>query len=220
LSTARKIRILIADDHQLFRAGIRALLKQFDDLDIVAEADDGREALRLVGVHHPDVVLMDLMMPSLNGLDATARIVRAFPRTRVLIVSMNADEDSVLKSLRAGAIGYLVKTADPAELELALRAAARGDRFLSSVVSQSVISACLKRIDREQTSLERLSPRQREVLQLIAEGNSTKLIAGKLAISIKTAEAYRGELMKALDIHDIASLTRYAIRTGLVSLES
>lgn len=216
----KKIRVLLADDHKLFRAGIRALLRTLGDIEIVAEAADGREALRLIAAQRPDVVLMDIMMPNLNGLDATARIGRAFQRTRVVILSMNADEDSVLKSLRAGALGYLVKTADPAELELALRAVARGERFLSSAVSEHVVAACLKRVDKEQTSLQRLTLRQREVLQLIAEGHTTKEIAGRLDISVKTAEAYRGELMKALDIHDIASLTRYAIRAGLVSLDS
>jgi DNA-binding NarL/FixJ family response regulator len=159
-------------------------------------------------------------MPGLNGLDATARIGRAFPRTRVIMLSMNADEDSVLRAVRAGAVGYLVKTADPAELELAIRAVARGETFLSSAVSQHVLTACLNRVDREQTSLERLTLRQREVLQLIAEGHTTKEIAGKLSITAKTAEAYRAELMKALEIHDIASLTRYAIRAGLVSLDT
>jgi DNA-binding NarL/FixJ family response regulator len=215
-----KIRVLLADDHKLFRAGIRALLQALCNIEIVAEAADGREALRLIAAHRPDVVLMDVMMPILNGLDAAVRIGRAFPHIRVVMLSMNADEDSVLKTLRAGAVGYLVKTADPAELELAIRAAARGERFLSSAVSEHVIAACLNRVDREQTSLERLTPRQREVLQLIAEGHTTKEIATTLEIGAKTAEAYRGELMKALEIHDIASLTRYAIRTGLVSPDS
>jgi DNA-binding NarL/FixJ family response regulator len=215
-----KVRVLLADDHGLFRAGIRALLRTLEDVEIVGEAADGREALRLIATQRPDVVLMDIMMPSLNGLDAAARIGRAFPRTRVIILSMNADEDSVLKALRAGAASYLVKTADPAELELALRAVARGERFLSAAVSEHVVAACLGRVDKEQTSLDRLTSRQREVLQLIAEGHTTKGIAAKLAISVKTAEAYRGELMKALEIHDIASLTRYAIRTGLVSPDS
>lgn len=214
------VRVLLADDHKLFRAGIRALLQTVGDVEVVAEARDGREALRLIATQRPDVVLMDIMMPNLNGLDAAARIGRAFPRTRVVILSMNADEDSVLKALRAGAVGYLVKTADPAELELAIRAVARGGRFLSAAVSEHVVAACLGRVDKEQTSLDRLTSRQREVLQLIAEGHRTKEIAAKLNISVKTAEAYRGELMKALEIHDIASLTRYAIRTGLVSLDS
>ena len=215
-----RTRVLLADDHKLFRAGIRALLKTVADVDIVAEAADGREALRLVATHHPDVVLLDIMMPSLNGLDAAVRIGRAFPQTRVVVLSMNADEDSVLKALRAGAVGYLVKTADPAELELAIRAVARGERFLSSAVSAHVVAACLNRIDKERTSLERLTTRQREVLQLIAEGHTTKEIASKLDISTKTAEAYRAELMKALEIHDIATLTRYAIRAGLVSADT
>jgi DNA-binding NarL/FixJ family response regulator len=215
-----KTRVLLADDHKLFRAGIRALLRTVANVEIVAEAADGREALRLIATHHPDIVLMDIMMPGLNGLDAAARIVRTLPRTRVVVLSMNADEDSVLKAIRAGAVGYLVKTADPAELELAIRAIERGERFLSSAVSAHVLSACLNRVDKEQTSLERLTLRQREVLQLIAEGHTTKEIASKLAISAKTAEAYRADLMKALEIHDIASLTRYAIRAGLVSLDA
>jgi DNA-binding NarL/FixJ family response regulator len=214
------IRVLLVDDHRLFRAGIRSLLQTLRDVEVVAEAGDGREALRLIATHRPDVVLMDMLMPGLNGLDAAARVARACPATRVIMLSMNADEDSVLKSLRAGAVGYLVKTADPAELELAVRAAAQGKMFLSSAISQHVVAACLGRLDREQSSLERLAPRQREVLQLIAEGHSTKQIAKELGISAKTAETYRGELMKALDIHDIASLTRYAIRSGLVSPDS
>jgi len=213
------LRVLLVDDHKLFRAGIRALLQGGSDVEVVAEAGDGREALRLIAVHNPDVVLMDITMPNLNGLDAAARISRIFPHTHIVILSMSADEDSVLKALRAGAAGYLVKTADPAELGLALRAVARGEKFLSSAVSEHVVAACVSRVDRERTSLERLSPRQREVLQLIAEGHTTREIAAKLDISPKTAEAYRGDLMKALEIHDIASLTRYAIRTGLVALE-
>jgi len=220
MSAMPKIRVLLADDHTLFRAGIRSLLQMLDDIEVVAEAEDGREALRLAAAHRPDVVLMDIMMPNLNGLDAAARIAHPYPHTRVIMLSMSADEDSVLKTLRAGAVGYLVKTADPAELELAIRAAMRGEKFLSSAVSEHVVSVCLNRLDKEQTSLERLTRRQREVLQLVAESHTTKDIAKRLEISTKTAEAYRGELMRALDIHDIASLTRYAIRTGLVSLDS
>jgi DNA-binding NarL/FixJ family response regulator len=213
-----KIRVLLADDHTLFRAGIRALLQTVPGIEIVAEAADGREALRQIAAGHPDVVVLDMMMPNLNGLDAAARITRAFPSTRVVILSMRPDEDSVLRTLRAGALGYVVKTDNPAELELAIGAAARGQRFLSSAVAGYAVD-CLKRIDRERTSLERLTRRQREVLQLVAEGHTTKEIATQLGISAKTAEAYRGQLMSALDIHDIASLTRYAIREGLVSLD-
>src|ERR1700757_4633685 len=150
-----KIRVLLADDHKLVRAGIRALLQTVADVEIVAEAADGREALRLVATHRPDLVLMDITMPGLNGLDATVRIGRSFPHTRVVILSMNADEDSVLKALRAGAAGYLVKTADPAELEMAIRAVARGEKFLSSAISAHVVAGCLGRLDQELTSLDR-----------------------------------------------------------------
>ena len=214
------IRVLLVDDHTLFRAGMRSLLQMIDDFEIVAEAADGREALRRVETQRPDVVLLDILMPGLNGLDTVARIARNCPQARVIMLSMNADEDSVLKALRAGAVGYLVKTADPAELELAIRAVARGEKYLSSAISQHVVGVCLRRLDHEHTSLERLTPRQREVLQLVAEGHTTKEIAHQLQIGVKTAEAYRGELMKTLNIHDTASLTRYAIRTGLISAEA
>lgn len=212
--------MLLADDHKLVRAGIRSLLETLSQVEIVAEAEDGREAVRLCSEQRPDVVLMDIRMPNLNGLDAAARIAQSCPGARLMMLSMSADEDSVLKSLRAGAVGYLVKNADPAELAMAIRAVARGERFLSAAVSDHVIRACVRRVDRERTSLERLSPRQREVLQLVAEGHTTKEIAARLEIAPRTAEAYRAELMRSLDIHDVASLTRYAIREGLVSVDS
>jgi DNA-binding NarL/FixJ family response regulator len=214
------IRVLLVDDHKLFRAGIRSLLQTVSGIEVVAEAGDGREALRLLEAHRPDVVLMDIMMPQLNGLDAVARMTRRSPAIRVIMLSMNTGEDSVLHALRSGAAGYLVKTADPAELELAIRAVVRGEKFLSSAISRHVVAACLGRLDKEQTSLERLTPRQREVLQLIAEGNTTKKIAKELGISPKTAETYRAELMKELDSHDTASLTRYALRMGVVALDA
>jgi DNA-binding NarL/FixJ family response regulator len=214
------IRVLLVDDHSLFRAGIRSLLQTVSGVDVVAEAGDGRKGVHLIEALRPDVVLMDIMMPGLNGMDATARVARTYPATRVIMLSMNAGEDSVLQTLRAGAAGYLLKTADPAELELAIRAVVRGETFLSSAISQHVVAACLGRLGREQTSLERLTSRQREVLQMIAEGHTTKEIAKVLDISPKTAETYRAELMKGTDIHDIASLTRYAIRMGVVALEA
>jgi DNA-binding NarL/FixJ family response regulator len=213
-----KTRVLLADDHGLFRAGVRRLLATLDAVEVVAEADNGHEAVRIAEEKQPELVLMDIMMPGLNGVEAAARIARTCPQTRVIMVSMNADGDSVLKALRAGAFGYLVKTADPAELELAVRAAMRGERFLSSAISGHVVGGCLGRTEPEQTSLERLTPRQREVLQLIAEGNTSKEIARTLGIAVKTADCYRAELMKSLDLHDIASLTRYAIRAGVISV--
>lgn len=215
MTRAENVRILLADDHQLLRAGLRALFQAVPGFDVVAEASDGREAVRLVEAVDPDVALVDLAMPDLNGFDATLRIVERHPRTKVVILSMDATKDTVLAALRAGAVGYLVKTADPAELELAVKAAVRGETFLSSAISQHVVESVLQGV--EATPLERLSPRHREVLQLIAEGHTTKSIAAKLGVTVKTAETYRRDLMAALDVHDIAGLTRYAIRTGLVS---
>jgi len=216
----RPIRVLLADDHDLFRAGLRVLLQDLGGFEVVAEAGDGREALRLVGEHRPDVVLMDLMMPGLNGLEATARVAREFPGVRVLVLSMNAAEEFVLPAVRAGASGYVLKNARPAELEQAIRAVARGETYLTPAVSGHLIDDYRRRTTGEPDSLEKLTPRQREVLQLVAEGHSTKEIARRLGVSVKTVETYRSQLMDALDIHDIAGLTRYAIRKGLVSPDS
>jgi len=211
------VRILLVDDHDLFRAGLKALLQDLGGIEVVAEAGDGQEALRLIGELRPDVVLMDLMMPGLNGLEATARVVRDFPGVRVIVLSMNAAEEFVLPAIRAGASGYLIKNVRPAELEQAIRVVAGGVTFLTPAVSGHVIDDYRRRTADNADSLERLTPRQREVLQLIAEGNSTKQIAKRLSVSVKTVETYRSQLMDALDIHDIAGLTRYAIRKGLVS---
>jgi DNA-binding NarL/FixJ family response regulator len=212
----KPIRILLADDHTLVRAGICSLIKNMEGTEVIAEAGDGREALRLVRTHRPDVVLMDVAMPGLNGLEATARIAKKFPHVRVIILSMHINEEYVLQALRAGAAGYLVKGADAAELEIAIRAVARGETYLSPTVSKHVVTDYIQRISGETTSLELLTPRQREVLQLIAEGYSTKKIAHTLKISVKTVETHRMQLMERLDIHDIAGLVRYAIRIGLV----
>ena len=212
----KPIRILLADDHTLVRAGICSLIKNMEGTEVIAEAGDGREALRLVRTHRPDVVLMDVAMPGLNGLEATARIAKKFPHVRVIILSMHINEEYVLQALRAGAAGYLVKGADAAELEIAIRAVARGETYLSPTVSKHVVTDYIQRISGETTSLELLTPRQREVLQLIAEGYSTKKIARTLKISVKTVETHRMQLMERLDIHDIAGLVRYAIRVGLV----
>jgi len=213
-----RIRVLLVDDHQLVRAGIRALVEKMADVEVVGEVANGRDALRAVETLRPNLVLMDIVMEGLNGLDATARIVKRFPGIRVIILSMNTGEDSVLQALRAGAAGYLVKSADPVELELAVRAVARGEMYLSSTISGHVVAACLQRVSGEHSALDKLSPRHREILQLIAEGHSTKEISRTLELSPKTVECYRVELMNTLDIHDIASLTRFAIRTGIAPL--
>ena len=212
----KPIRVLLADDHTLVRAGIRSLLENMEGIEVIAEAGDGREALRLVRTHRPDVVLMDIAMPGLNGLEAAARIAKKFPNVRVIILSMHVNEEYVLQALRAGAAGYMVKGADAAELEIAIRAVARGGTYLSPMVSKHVVTDYIQRISGETSPLELLTPRQREVLQLIAEGYSTKKIARTLKISVKTVETHRMQLMERLDIHDIAGLVRYAIRIGLV----
>ncbi len=211
------IRVLLADDHDLLRAGLRLLLGTMEGVEVVGEAANGREAVELSRRLEPDIVLMDLMMPELSGLDATARIVTGQPRVRVLVLSMNSGEESVLPAIRAGASGYLLKNVPPGELETAIRAAARGDSYLCPGVSRHVIDGCLRRNEAGESSFERLTPRQREVLQLVAEGRNAKEIAGRLDISVRTAETHRTQLMEVLDIHDIAGLVRYAIRKGLIS---
>jgi DNA-binding NarL/FixJ family response regulator len=221
------IRVLIADDHALVRAGMRVLLGQVPEVDVIAEASDGRETLHLIATHQPDVVLMDITMPGLNGLEATVRVAKEFPRVRVIILSMHAVEEYVLQALHAGASGYLLKHAAPVELGLAVKAVVRGETYLSPPISKVVIDKYLQRTRGEPdhswaTSMPygQLTSRQREILQLIAEGHTTKDIAQCLNLSARTVETHRTELMQRLDIHDVAGLVRYAIRTGLVSPDS
>ena len=211
------IRVMVADDHNLVRAGLRALLQSLEGVQVVAEASDGREALSLAATHQPDVVLMDISMPELNGLEATAQIASDFPTTRVIVLSMHTNEEYVLRALRAGAAGYLIKDSGMAELETAVRAVARGDVYLSPAVSKPVVEEYLRRVGGQEGPLDQLTPRQREVLQLLAEGHGTQNIAQKLSISAKTVEAHRAQIMARLGIHDLAGLVRYAIRTGLVN---
>ena len=210
------MRVVLADDHTLFRAGLRALLEQLPDVQVVAEARDGREAVHMVETHHPDLVLMDIAMPGLNGLEATRRLVKAFPAIRVLILSMHKSEEYVWQALRAGAVGYLLKDAELAELALALTAVTRGETYLSPPISKHLIREYVQRVGGEETTLERLTPRQREILQLIAEGYTTKAIAQRLGLGVKTVETHRSQMMERLGIHDIAGLVRYAIRMGIV----
>ena len=220
------IRILLADDHVLMRRGMRAWLQSMPQVEVVGEASDGREALHLIAKVQPDVVLMDIGMPSLNGLEVTLQVTKEFPQVRVLILSMHANEEYVVQALRAGASGYMLKDAEPEELEVALKAVSRGKTYLSPTVSQGVIGDYLRRIGASTKDTPQgvdvpslLTARQREVLQLIAEGQTTKQIAALLYISEKTVESHRLRLMRQLDIHDIAGLVRYAIRTGLVMPE-
>ena len=209
-------RVLLADDHALVRAGIRSLLSTVPGVEVVAEAGTGQEAVALAEKLRPHVVLMDIAMHNLNGLDATARIVKRHPETRVIIVSMHASEEYALEALRAGASGYVLKDADLMELEHAIGAVTRGDTYLSPAISRHVIADYRRRVTEQPEPLDRLTPRQREVLQRIAEGLSTKEIAFKLSLSVKTVETHRAQLMERLNIHDVAGLVRFAVRVGLV----
>jgi len=213
------LRILLAEDHTLVRAGIRALLESLEDVEVVAEASDGREALRLAKAHAPDILLMDITMKEMNGLEAAARLAKEHSTTRVIILSMHADQVYVRQALQAGAAGYLLKGADVAELELALKAVTRGDTYLSPSVSKGLVGGLLNGKMPAANPLDELTPRQRETLQLIAEGKTTKEIASRLNLSIKTVETHRAQLMERLNIHDIAGLVKFAIRGGLVQAD-
>ena len=212
-------RVLIADDHALVRAGIRALLERIPNTEVIAEASDGREAVELLAKRQPDIVLMDIAMPGLNGLEATRQIVKTWPQVRVIILSMHASEEYVWQALRAGARGYLLKGASLSELELALSFVVRGEIYLSPPFSQQVIMEYVLRTGKQRARQEMLTARQREILSLIAEGKSTKKVALQLNISVKTVESHRAQIMERLNIHDVAGLVRYAIRTGLVQIE-
>ncbi len=214
--TTPPIRALLADDHDLVRAGFRALLRELQ-IQVVAEARDGNEAIRQVELHQPDVVLMDITMPELNGLEATARLTQAFPHVRVIILSVHANPEFARRALRAGAAGYLLKESRAAELDLALKAVTRGEIYLSPAVARFIAADYAPSGPGETGSLERLTPRQRDILQLLAKGYTRKEIAAQLNISPKTCDTYRAQLMQELDIHDVAGLVRYAIRMGLMT---
>jgi RNA polymerase sigma factor (sigma-70 family) len=213
----KQIRVLVADDHALIRRGIRALLEKLPELQIVAEASNGPEALRLIKHHQPDVALVGRSMSKLNGLEVTARVSKECPGVHVIILSEDADEESVRQARSCGAAGYLVITASAAELELAVKTVANGKTHISPSTTRALTDSIGSRAFSE--IFERLTPRQREVLKLMAEGNSTKEIAELLKISAKTVETHRMLLMERLDIHDIAGLVRYAIKAGLIRLE-
>ena len=218
--TGRRLRILLADDHALVRAGIRSLLEKMPGVEVVGEASNGREALELIRAELPNLVLMDIAMAELNGLVALARITKEFPSVKVIILSAHANEEYVIRALRYGASGYMLKDAATLELELAINSVAQGKTYLSPSISRTVIDSYLQRVGGQSSPLEQLTPRQREILQLVAEGKNTKQIAYLLGISVKTVEAHRLQLMARLDIHDVPGLVRYAIRSGLVSSET
>jgi DNA-binding NarL/FixJ family response regulator len=212
-------RLLLADDHALVRAGIRALIERIPNVEVVGEAGTGREALELVRSKFPSVVLMDIAMADLGGLEALPRITKDFPGVKVVILSAHANEEYVIRALREGASGYMLKDSATTELELAINSVIHGKIYLSPSISRTVIDDYLQRVGETVSPLEQLTPRQREILQLVAEGKSTKQVAYDLGISVKTVEAHRLQLMERLNIHDVPGLVRYAVRSGLVSAE-
>lgn len=211
------VRVLLADDHTLVRAGLKKLLESLPGIMVVGEAGDGLELISLVEKLQPHLVLMDIAMPGLNGLEATARLKKAWPDIRVLVLSMHQNEEYVRQALRNGAMAYLLKDAAPLELEMAIAAVLRGETYLSPAVSRWVVSDYVHRLRDDEKDDGHLTPRQRQVLQLIAEGQSSKDIARRLGLSIKTVETHRSQLMKQLNIHDVAGLVRYAMRAGCIT---
>lgn len=214
--SSKPIRVLLADDHALVRAGIRALLDKTTDIKVVAEAGDGQETLDFIEAHEPDIVLLDITMPELSGLEVLEKVQQDFPAVQVIILTIHDDPAYAVGALRAGADGYLPKKAASHELVQAIRAVTRGETYLSPEISKDALADYKTTI--EGHSVEELTPRQLDVLRMIAEGYSTKEIARGLNISAKTVETHRSLLMQRLNIHDVAGLVRYAIKTGLVKI--
>jgi Response regulator containing a CheY-like receiver domain and an HTH DNA-binding domain len=222
----KPIKVILVDDHSLVRAGIRSLIQNISGVEVIAEANNGRDAIRLIDELIPDLVLLDIAMPELNGLEVISRISKDNLVTRVIILSMHTNEEYVVQALKAGAAGYLLKDSAPNELEIAVNSVMKGETYLSPAISKHVVDNYLRRISDVSTEKEKgpdifkqLTSRQREILQLIAEGNSTKEIANKLNVSIKTVETHRMQLMDRIGIHDVAGLVRYAIRMGIITVK-
>lgn len=206
------IRILLADDHVLVRQGLKSLLER-EKFQVVAEASDGQEVIRLAETVHPDIAVMDITMPTLNGIDAARELARSCPKTKTILLTQHEEEQYIHEALEAGVRGYVLKNQVASDLVHAIQQVSRGGFYLSPGVSQAVVEAYRSRSERPS---DPLSGRERQVLQLIAEGKSTKDVASLLGISVKTAESHRSRLMQKLDIHETASLVRYAVRRGLV----
>jgi two-component system response regulator NreC len=206
------LQIILADDHPIVRQGFKAILER-EGFEVVGEAADGHEAARLAQTLRPDVAVLDLIMPGLNGLDAARAVLQASPRTKTILLTVHKEDQYVLGALQAGVKGYVLKTQAITEVVQAIQQVARGGLYLSPAVAEAVVRAYLGKTE---LPLDLLTPREREVVQLIAEGKTTKGIAEVLGISVKTVESHRANIMEKLDIHDIAGLVRYAIRRGLI----
>ena len=212
------VRIVVADDHRIVREGLRHLLEKRTDFKVVAEASDGEAAVRLARELAPDLVIVDLSMPRLNGIEATRRIVAERPGARVLVLSMHSDRRFVIESLKAGAAGYVLKDAAFDELARAIEVVMARGAFLSPEITEMVVRDYVAQAGVGEAAFSVLSPREREVLQLMSEGATTKAIASRLEVSVKTVESYRQQIMEKLDLHSVAELTKYAIREGLTEL--
>jgi len=214
------IRIVLADDHPIVRQGFRSLIEKHTDLEVVGETDDGRTAIEMCREFHPDVVVMDVSMPGLNGIEATHRITAECPGTKVVALSMHSNRRFVVDMLKAGAGGYLLKECVFDDLVRAVRTVMAGQRYLSPKIAGMVLDDYLTLLPESDKPAPTLTVREREVLQLLAEGNATKKIALKLSVSGKAIEAHRRMIMKKLDLHSVAELTKYALREGITSLEN
>jgi DNA-binding NarL/FixJ family response regulator len=216
----KKIRLLVADDHKIFRQGIKKLLEDESDLQVVGEASDGRDAVKKATELKPDVILMDIAMANLNGLEATRQIKKQLPSAKVIMVTMHKNEEYVLQSFQAGASGFILKEGAVEELVSAIRSIHSDKSFLSPSISKTLIDAYMRKMEtgKTETPFDLLTDREREVLQLIAEGYTNREVAKSLFISVKTVEAHRAHIMQKLNIHDIAKLVKYAIQKGLVDL--
>lgn len=216
---SNKRRILIVEDHTLLRAGLRALLSQDTDIEIAGEADNGRDAVQAAGTLLPDLVLMDISMPGMNGIEAIRDIRRISPQTRVLVLTIHKTDEYILESLRAGADGYILKDATHDELRVAIRSVLNGKTYLSPDISGHIINGYLSagRTLTPSSGWDSLTHREREVLKLVAEGYPNKYIADYFSLSVKTVEKHRSNLMKKLDLHNAATLTAYAIERGLLA---
>src|SRR5215212_4632222 len=214
----KPIRVLIADDHALVRAGIRALVEKIEGMVVVGEAGKGSEAMELIEELKPNLVLLDITMPDGSGFDVLDHVTKKFPDIKVIVLTVHEAGEYAIRALRKGAAGFLPKSAASAELEQAIQAVIRGEGYISPETSQKTVLEYTKGVTK-QDLLATLSPRQREVLRLVAEGKTTKQIAQLLEISVKTVETHRAQLMERLDIHDVAGLVRYAIIVGLIEVE-
>jgi DNA-binding NarL/FixJ family response regulator len=195
------------------------MLRELGNVEVLAETGDGHEAVELLKKHRPDVALLDITMPGLTGIEVANRISKEYPSIRIIILSMHTTTDYISKAVRAGVSGYLLKNADPVELELAIRAVGEGHKYLSPAVSKSLVEDYARRVESAGGLADQLTDRQREILQLLAEGKSNKEAARVLKLSVKTVETHRKQLMDRLDIHDIAGLVRFAIRAGIVGVD-